>query len=81
MLHIYSLSIKTPTEYMMNIAFFQSTGLSCNVLISEPNSAVVAQSGGCTVTEIDSLLSRAGSLIQISLLFPITALNAFAATL
>jgi len=39
---IYSLSIKTPAEYMMNIAFFQSKGLSCNAMIRELNSAVVA---------------------------------------
>lgn len=64
---------------MMNIAFFQSKRLSCNVLISEPNSA--ARSGGCAVMEVHGLLRGAGSLIQISLLVPVAVLKAFAATL
>lgn len=56
----------------MNIAFFQSKSLSCNALMSEPNSVVVAQSGGCTAIKTHCFLSRVGCLINIPLPVPVT---------
>lgn len=63
---------------MMNIAFFQSKGLSCNTLISETKSATAASGiGGCASMKVHTLFSGAGSLIQISRLFPVASLKAF----
>lgn len=62
---------------MMNIAFFQSKGLSCIVLISNPNLWLEVEGD----MEVHSLLSGAGSVIQTSLLLPAHTQKAFPAAL
>lgn len=58
---------------MITIAFFQSKGLNCNALISDPQRWLELEGGRYWGAAADSL-------IQTSLLFPIATPKASAAT-